>query len=413
MIGTLRQAADKLTTFLSGHYEPLSPVTFSRAIDCARVILVLGLTFIHYVSFPESTATAGGGIDPNAHGVATFTNSFVYYFLASGLRPLYALIAGWFFFPYDANPRLTLHRRIGKRLRSLLIPLVLWSSIYLLVLGILHHLNPDHPIFATFGFDFDGANPFDYVDAMVGVTNAPINYPFWFVRDLLVCVLISPILWWFLDNAPLRGALLVSLIWIGKFRMGIFMEPVVLAFFYFGGMLRRHELMVTVSKNTTIILVGLVLIYAALRALAPIYLPPSLSFDHFPLTLVARMSRLLCVVAFWSFFVVLARTSIGARIARYGGPSFFFFAAHALVLAQVKILLWPLLPHDTDAWMLTHYAASITLTIGSLFLLGIALSKFTPRFFALLTGGRVKVHTPQPKSAPVPAPAAVSSEGTA
>jgi succinoglycan biosynthesis protein ExoH len=75
-------------------------------------------------------------------------------------------------------------------------------------------------------------------------------------------------------------------------------------------------------------------------------------------------------------------------MARYGGLAFFLHAAHFPLLAEVKILLWPLLPAETDGWMLAHYAASVLITIGLGVAAGILLARLFPRAFAFLNGGR-------------------------
>jgi len=81
--------------------------------------------------------------------------------------------------------------------------------------------------------------------------------------------------------------------------------------------------------------------------------------------------------------------SFGARVARYGGLAFFLHAAHFPLLAEVKILLWDLVPEPTDSWMIAHYAVSVAATVVIGVSVGILLARWKPHWFAMLNGGRL------------------------
>jgi hypothetical protein len=59
------------------------------------------------------------------------------------------------------------------------------------------------------------------------------------------------------------------------------------------------------------------------------------------------------------------------------------------LLAEVKILLWDLVPEQTDGWMIAHYAASVAVTVGIGISAGMLLARWKPQWFALLNGGRL------------------------
>jgi hypothetical protein len=61
---------------------------------------------------------------------------------------------------------------------------------------------------------------------------------------------------------------------------------------------------------------------------------------------------------------------------------------HFPLLAEVKILLWRLVPEATDAWMLVHYAASVAVTVVIGLTLGLVLARKAPGIFAIFNGGR-------------------------
>jgi hypothetical protein len=98
--------------------------------------------------------------------------------------------------------------------------------------------------------------------------------------------------------------------------------------------------------------------------------------------------RILGVLACWGAFQQIALMPIGTTIARYGGLAFFLHAAHYPLIAEVKILLWEVLPAETDAWMIIHYFTSVAVTVTMGIALGIAMARLVPKWFSLLNGGR-------------------------
>jgi hypothetical protein len=85
----------------------------------------------------------------------------------------------------------------------------------------------------------------------------------------------------------------------------------------------------------------------------------------------------------------MAQSPHGIFIGTYSGLAFFLHSAHWPLIAFLKIWLWPLLPAETDFWMLVHDFAcvSLTVTIGLGF--GILLNRYAPTVFALMNGGRL------------------------
>jgi hypothetical protein len=133
-----------------------------------------------------------------------------------------------------------------------------------------------------------------------------------------------------------------------------------------------------------------------LRTLAPLAVDLEAGRPEW-LEIATRAMRLVGVVACWGLCLQLAATRFGGVVAQYGGLSFFVFATHFPLIAGVKPLLWPLLPAGTDAWMITHYVASVVVTVTIGFGTGLLLACVAPGVFASMNGGRpVPVGRPEP-----------------
>jgi succinoglycan biosynthesis protein ExoH len=379
--------AGVLQWLLRGDARAVSGRELSQIISFARITLIVGLVFLHYEKFPNSLVSPFGGVNPDEHQLATFVNSFVLFFFFS-VVPLLSMISGWLFFSFPADPNSApagaLARRIGRRFTSLYLPLLFWNALFLVLMLALFRFAPDHALLRELNIDFGGASELDYVDAVFGITQHPIGFQFWFVRDLFLTVLISPVLWAVLRTAPYAGAVALGLIWITGNDLWIFFRTDVLFFFYLGGLIRMRAWPVEIGWRTTLAFLAAYVALVALRTGVPFFLD-----EHSALiTAATRGMRLFGVVACWGLVLKIAPTRLGAAVARYGGLAFFLHAAHYPLLAEVKILLWPLLPAETDGWMLAHYGISVLVTVTIGMAAGLLLARLWPNGFALLNGGR-------------------------
>lgn len=367
--------------------SPLSAQELSRTINLARISLIIGLVFLHYQTYPNSTASPFDGIDMAHHPWATYINSFVLFFFFSAV-PLLSMISGWLFFSAMTGQGAdTLLSKIRHRLRTLYVPLVLWNLLFLIALALLHWRAPQHPLFSQLNLKFDAATGWDYLNSVFALTAHPIGYQFWFVRDLFVTVLVSPLLLVLLRQLPYLSLLALGAAWLVGHDLWIFFRTDVVFFFYLGGLIGLRRIALNVAPGPALALMGLYLVLVALRAWAPAVID---MVERRPewLTGGTRAMRLIGVAACWGMLLWFARTRLGTRMAGYGGLAFFLFSMHFPLLAAIKWLLWPWIPVQTDAWMLVHYISSVTVTIGWGLGAGIVLSRYLPGFFALMNGGR-------------------------
>lgn len=369
----------------------LPPVQLSRAIGLSRILLIIGLVFLHYGTFPNSSVSPFNGMDIHEHQLATWANSAMLFFFFS-VVPLLSMISGWLFFSFAPEEApMALQKRIWRRFQSLYLPLVVWNAAYLAGLYVLFVANPEASFFThinRINMNFSTADWREYGNALFAVTDLPLAFQFWFVRDLFVTALISPLLWLLLHYRPWLGAMALGLIWLSGWNLEIFIRSDVPFFFYMGALIHQKRLKVTIPLPATLALVTLYMLLAGLRALAPYFIDVA---DAAPLWLdvATRAMRVIGVLGCWGALYRLAETSWGRRAATYGGLAFFLHSAHWPLLAVVKSALWRFMPTDTDGWMLLHYTASVTITIMIALGLGLMLARKAPRIFALMNGGRL------------------------
>lgn len=384
MIAGMSGAGRGLYAMIRGDAPPLSKEALSQAINFARISLIVGLVFLHYESFPNARISPFRGVDPQQNQVATYLQSFVLFFFFS-VVPLLSMISGWLFFSFRDDAGNALRSRMRRRFVSLYLPLVFWNALFLAALLLLFHADPAHKPLAELNIDFATAGPLDYVNAVFGVTDHPVGFQFWFVRDLFVTVLVSPLLWLLLTRAPLLGALLLGVAWIAGHDLWIFFRTDVVFFFYLGGWIRLRRMPLEIGARAALLFMAAYIAMCAVRTLAPYVVDG----DPYILQIMTRGMRLVGVLACWGVFQHIALTPSGGVIARFGGLAFFLHAAHYPLIAEVKLILWDLLPAETQPWMLAHYVASVLVTVAIGIGLGLLLTRTAPRAFSLLNGGRV------------------------
>lgn len=376
----------------------------SYAISLARILLVVGLVFLHYGCFPNSEASPFIGLDITAHRFATWMNSAILFFFFSCV-PLLSMISGWLFFSFHPdNAWHSIRKRIRRRFLSLYMPLVVWNAAYLVILYIIFVTHPHLSLFANskrIHLPFLSADWMEYFNSIFAVTGIPVAFQFWFVRDLFVTCLISPVLWLMMRYIPWAGAVTLGLIWLSGLTLGIFTDFDVPFFFYMGGLIYQKQLPLAIPLRWTVPLMISFIAIVGLRALSP-YIVPADVAAPFWLELATRLMRIVGVLGCWGVFYRLAATSTGIRISQCGGLAFFLHSAHWPLLAVVKLAVWRLMPSDSDAWMLVHFFASATLTVAIGLAAGIGLAKKSPRIFALMNGGRllgqIKDQRPAPET---------------
>jgi hypothetical protein len=360
----------------------------SRTIDLSRIGLIVGLVFLHYGKYPNSTASPFDGIGVGEYEIATFVNSFLLFFFFSAV-PLLSLISGWLFFSFldepAADPAASLFSRIRRRFNSLYLPLVTWNFLYLGALLALYAALPNYSLFNALNIDFDTADLAQYFNAVFAVDRAPIAFQFWFVRDLFVTILLSPVMWVLIKRAPHGTAVVLFAVWLVNYDTRIFLRPDVAFFFFLGGLIRSTRTDVGVSARATVILSGIYVVMVTARALAPYLIEESTAL----LAGYTRLMRLVGALACWGLFLRIAGTDLGKSLSRWGPFAFFLYAAHFPLMAEVKLRLWNVLPAVNDFWMVVHFFASVVLTVVLCLGAAVLFAKFVPGVFGVLNGGRV------------------------
>jgi succinoglycan biosynthesis protein ExoH len=361
---------------------------FRQRIDMLRFFLIVGLVLLHYGTFPSSDLSGFRGFQDTEHPVATFVNAFVLFFFLSAV-PLLSAISGWLFFRGSEHSLAFYGRRITARTRSILLPMIAWNGIVLVVFASAAAVYPDPRVAQINYYDVTNLDAEAVINALIGVTRHPISFQFWFLRDLFLTVLLSPVLGFALRRAPALGAVVLGGAWFLDYDFGIFFRTDVVFFFYLGGLIRLRQWKVdfTAPKLATALLAAY-LVLVGLRTIGPYYIPEESTLGVALFDYGTRIMRLLGVTAVWLCAPFLLQTFIGRKMAAIGTVAFFLHAAHWPLNQVIKVSLGMVMPERTDLVLLINYSVTAIATIALTLIAARLLDSTVPGVFNFLSGGR-------------------------
>ncbi len=369
------------------------PENISRRIRAIRYIGIFGVVMCHAVQQPYFFLN-GEYLQSDFWGFSTgellgFVHSLIIYGLFYGAVPMFFLFAGYLQF---IKPR-AYGETVMRRVRSLLVPMALWS-----LLSIAAFLTLKAAGLRFYPNLFSSADPHlwfralagNYARAWVRGTHCPeLMFQFWFIRDLFVLTLLSPVIG-FLLRGKRRGMLFLL---VAGACLAAGYRPVIAggdALFYFSlgafFALRRIDFLTMLDRFWSW------LCAAALFCFAVAWMYCNYNGDPDPD--VPMWVQLGSALLLMKFSGVAAASEKLFRIADYlDVQAFFLYCAHApVVLALCAYCTYYALP-DTASEITSVAAVVFMGVVEAAFCTGVGMSlkRFLPGVFALLTGGRVAV----------------------
>ncbi len=151
----------------------------SDKIKIIGLILTVAVVFHHAHNLQFADAPAAGWV--------RYSESFFHYGLR-GLSVPFFFIASGYFLCARAGFLAAWPKEVGKRVGSLLVPFLIWSAGWLLVMWMLQKIPSLSPYFGR-----DHIVLADVPHVLDLMTFDPIPHPLWYMRDLFLLTLLSPL----------------------------------------------------------------------------------------------------------------------------------------------------------------------------------------------------------------------------
>ncbi|MEE4275491.1 MAG: acyltransferase [Thermoleophilia bacterium] len=357
-------------------------------------IAVVAVVWVHAYNLGSRARLGENSPDMSgAPGVVGFVQYLVSQALARWPAALLFAISGFLFFRTLVPAADQFLAKYRRRARTLAVPFLLWSAWGVALYVALHALPLDS------GYVSAGAlerlTPAAVLEMLLV---RPVAYPLWFLQALLLCVLVSPLLWVMVRSLQAAALLPFAALWLLNVGVGSsnYVNFKALLFFTLGALIA-----VRLREGRWVPLTGPGAAERS-RALGHVMLPSFvLAAVLFTWLLRAETAwwagglhkALMCfaVAAFWfGYDAYLAPLARRPAMMWAAGFSFFVYAAHEppLMIAKRVLMRWAGGAAAGEAAVLLVYFAAPVLAIAACLLAGWALRRWGRPAYALLTGSR-------------------------
>lgn len=372
--------------------------TQSLTIDRLRPLLALMVVGLHVRPyFISGTASFLDG--PYEASVI-----LIFRILFSVAVPFFFLISGLYFFKgLDEWDSSVWKSKIRKRVGSILVPYLLWNFIALLCYPLTrlagHLVNgaafPDiitqinergllrlfwnRSLYGSFN------NEVTTLFGWTSATGAPMDAPTWFLRDLMVVILFTPLIWWLIRHLNKSFILLAGILYVVDLWIPVsgFSST---AFFLFSLgawlSLTGRDLVLVSEKKPKLQL--------AISLLTMIIAAISCGRNAWIYTISSRLFIIFAIPTL--FHMVSVTPDCEKRKKLFNGlvkSSFFIYLIHTILITDAVCWIFDVALHPGNKTVLFILLALSTLTIYTIcHLIWLFMDRFTPRLLKILTGNR-------------------------
>jgi peptidoglycan/LPS O-acetylase OafA/YrhL len=354
-----------------------------------RALSLLGIAMVvvgHAPSYRDPSAPSVRSI-PYSVVERLFTDALprivvMMFFAISGFLLLWGHDGSW----------ATHRRKIAARTRSLLVPYLTWSLLGILVYLLLQSLPWTAPWFANSARSLVGRSAGELL--LVWLFD-PIPYQLWFLRDLWLMVVVSPLLLWSLQRFGGCAVLALAV----PHALGVVVpgpvpdKPLLTGDTYFwfavGGLFAVRRLPLVFAPSAAPWWLGATLLVACARAwvLAHATWPVTAPLATTPDLYWFKAVHFVGVPSLWLVYdrwLTWMERPFWLRISNY---AFFVFVAHEPLLTMVRkpLVRWF---GTGDAAHAAEFACTLGGTLLIVLTAGVLLRRALPRVFAFLCGGR-------------------------
>lgn len=299
---------------------------------------------------------------------------------------LFFFFSGYLFFIRISDYKSkTYLKKLSNRTRTLLVPYLFWNLIIIVEYLIIQWFAP------TF---LPGENVAEYnakdwlvslwdASAVRNYSSLPLNQPLWFIRDLMVVVICSPLVYIFIKYLRVFGVLVLGGIWlldIFDLPFGFSME----SFFFFSagayfGIFKKNFIFAGIKGKHIAI--------ATIVYLAAVILLILSSNDNAYIDKLMALSLCIIYLYITAYFISTESWEANPFLAE---SSFFLYCSHGVVMTASKSIFIKIFDPSGDIqFMLLRLLLWIVTICGGILVYWL-LRKYLPRFTAIITGGRTQ-----------------------
>jgi surface polysaccharide O-acyltransferase-like enzyme len=364
----------------------------SRKIAIMSFVSIVLVVLIH--------AKTDGSMNPNL-GAFYYCNALVQNFIGEGIArtavPLFFAFSGFLFFATLEPTVQAFRRKLAARAKSLVIPYLLWNALGILLLFLLEQAYGNTPFMGE-----KIIRNYTILDWLARLFLHPVQFQFWFLLDLAVYFLASPLLYILLKRGGALVPALLAVLYFSKcckiplYVSNASLHPEGMLFFALGAWRAvRGAARPKFGKGSVAAASIVWLCLCAVKAWLLIKYG-----ETYPYNLLHRVTVILGVGCVWLLYDLLPARATGARLwSALAASTFFLYAFHEPAQSIIRIELLKKVSQGPGMLALCYFICPV-LTIALALALSALVRRHAPRAFALLTGGRaIRTLTPTPQAA--------------
>ena len=371
----------------------------SRTISFLRFPLTVAVVFIHF------SLTDGLMVHGVKHGLDNPDWFFHIVNLCSEVLaciavPLFYMFSGFlFFYRVDHFDRRVYVRKLQTRTRTLLLPFIVWNIIAVLwqlkcmLPGLSSFYRPVEVHFSlmrvinTFLFNTGNSGIIVGPQHEADPTGSyPIDVPLWFLRDLMVMVICTPLIHWLIKRAGMWVVIALGVLWMSAalyIPLGCYIGMLLNAVFFF-----------SMGAAFSIGKADFVQKFRRFGWAPPLYvvmaiidtLTKGADFNIY-IHRAGILVGMVAIVNISSRLIENGRLKVNPTLA---GSSFFIFAMHYLLIGDTGKFTFTMLhvPENNPIAMLALYFAVPIVVTAACLAMYVLLKRYLPWLCNLLSGGR-------------------------
>ena len=372
-----------------------------QSLDLLRFPLALAVVFGHVYVFRDFTIK---GVLKTIEDFPVFAEveMFVRAFLEGYSVPVFFFISGFLFFlGVDLSKNVYINK-LKRRISTLIVPYIIWNFIamgivLIKVLPCFSSLSPYEDvkvnlsplnIFSCFWVYDGGLTTIEYAtDAMpqeIVRHASPINGPLWYIRNLIIAVVFSPLLYWLIKRTKYYSVILLGVLWFffAYFHIDEFIYRLFITFFFFswGSYIAIHDRDLVDCFGR--FFRSSMILYPFLGAFC------MLSMHFFPEAsgTLKRLNILIAPVFAYNLAYWLLTHNICKVNSFLVSASMFVYISHSILLGPIKTILQKVISPNCDSSLLIVYTLALILDVSVLLLALYLMRRFTPGLLKVVAG---------------------------
>lgn len=366
----------------------------SQSLDLLRFPLAVAVLAVHVIS-PQTFYVKGELVDIASMPAVGLLVNLVSAFVRAQSVPIYYFISGYVFF-YGVEFGFDVYKKkLKNRFHSLFVPYIVWN-----VLALLWLLFKSLPCFASLTSGLNSVETdfslraflfslWDNSQGVVPVSTSgacqiyPINSPLWFIRDLMIVVLTSPLVYWLVKKLRLCSVCIMLVLWfVSNLYKWEYASQIITAyaFFMWGAYMsvNKKDMMTEFGRFSSVSYIG----YLGLAAtyLICAYIKPEYC------AVLKLMNIFVGLLFAYNIAAFLIKKSICKPSKFLSSSSFFIYISHFLIYNEVLKLLYMILQPNSSIAFVLLYLLAVLVCVSLLLTIFYLMNRYTPSLLKVVAG---------------------------